>query len=130
MNKNLTLFEDCDLEQAIEKKFKKYILEVDDAIEAYGFKRTSYIDYAEDSIFKVQNSTKKNFKEHGSSILFTNLLESSLNNVVDNIINYTIEDTLIRNKNYPSDKLDKKASNLHEDLKFLNERLLNSFKTI
>lgn len=130
MNKHLVLFENCDLDKTIEKKFKKYILEVDDAIEAHGFKGTSYIDYAEDSIFKLQNSTKKNFKEHGSSILFTNLLESSLNNVIDNIVNYTIEDTLIRNKNYPSEKLDKKAYNLHEDLKFLNERLLNSFKTL
>ena len=79
MNKKLIFFERTDIDKAIDKKFKKYTLEVDDAIEAHGFKATSYIDYAEDSILKLQDATKKHFKEHGHGLLFTNLLENSLN---------------------------------------------------
>lgn len=116
------------MDKAIDKKFKKYTLEVDDAIEAHGFKATSYIDYAEDSISRVQASTKKHFLEHG--LLFTNLLEVSLNDTVKDIVNYTFEDASNRNMNYTPEKLKEKATNLHEDLKFLNERLLNSFKTL
>lgn len=130
MNKDLIFFEKCDLNNSIEKKFKKYILEVDDAIEAHGFKKTSYIDYAEDKILNLQNSAQKYIKEHGSSILFTNLLEKSLSKVAEDIVNYTIEDVPIRNIYYSPEKLNKKAFYLHQDLKFLNERLLNSFKDI
>ena len=32
------------MDKKIEKIFRKYILEVDDAIEAHGFKSASYID--------------------------------------------------------------------------------------
>lgn len=38
MNKKLIFFERTDIDEAINKKFKKYTLEVDDAIEAYGLK--------------------------------------------------------------------------------------------
>ena len=115
------------MEKIIEKNFKKYILEVDDAIESHGFTLTSYIDYAETNIYEVENSTKKYFKEHGSSLLFKNLLETSLNDTVSNIVQYTFENALTRNTNYTSEQLKEKTVNLHEDLKFLNTRLLNSF---
>ena len=130
MNKDLICFEKTDLENTIEKKFKKYTLEVDDAIEAHGFNFATYIDYAEDSIFELQDSIKKHFKNYGSSLLFTNLLETSLNETVNNIANYTLEDALTRRTNYTSEKLKEKVFNLHEDLKFINTRLLNSFKSL
>lgn len=128
MNKRLIFFEQADIDKAIDKKFKKYTLEVDDAIEAHGFKATSYIDYAEDTISKLQDSTKKHFKEHGSSLLFHNLLESSLEETAKDIVNYTLEDATNRNINYNTDKLKEKAINLHEDLRFLNVRLMDSLK--
>lgn len=128
MSKDLMFLEKCNLDETIEKKFKKYILEVSDAIEAYGFKMTSYTDYAKESILELQDSVKNNFKEYGSNLLFTNLLENSLDDVVQDIVNYTIEDTSIRNTIYSPEKLNEKTFNLYQDLKFLNERLLNSFK--
>lgn len=79
---------------------------------------------------KLQASTKKHFREHGHSLLFTNLLEVSLNDTVDDIVNYTFEDASNRNINYTPEKLKEKTFNLHQDLKFLNERLLNSFKIL
>lgn len=130
MNKKLIFFERTDIDKAIDKKFRKYTLEVDDAIEAHGFKATSYIDYAEDSILKLQDSTKRDFKEHGHGLLFTNLLETSLNNTVEDIVNYTFEDAVNRNTNHTTEKLKEKTISLHDDLKFLNERLLNSFKIL
>ena len=130
MNKKLIFFERTDIDKAIDKKFRKYTLEVDDAIEAHGFKATSYIDYAEDSILKLQDSTKRDFKEHGHGLLFTNLLETSLNNTVEDIVNYTFEDAVNRNTNHTTEKLKEKTISLYDDLKFLNERLLNSFKIL
>ena len=125
MNNNLIVSEK---ELSIEKNFKKYILEVDDAIEAHGFKTTSYIDYAEDSILKIQDSTKAHFKKYGSSLLFTNLLETSLNSVATDITNITLENELNKTNDFQIQKLNEKINNLHEDLQFLNSRLLNSFK--
>lgn len=116
------------MDKTIEKNFKKYILEVDDAIESHGFSLSSYIDYAENNINELEASTKKHFKEHGSSTLFTNLLETSLNDTISNIVNYTFENALTRNtNNYTQEQLKEKTINLHEDLKFINKRFLNSF---
>lgn len=128
MNNDLSNLEIADMDKTIEKVFKKYILEVDDTIEAHGFKATSNIDYAEDSILELQKVVKTNYKEHGPSLLFKNLLEMSLSNTATDIVNYTVEDALTRNNRYTQEKIEEKAINLHEDLKFLNERLLNSFE--
>lgn len=118
-----------DLDKSIEKAIKKYILEVDDAIEAHGFKATSYIDYAEDSISELGLAIKQQFKENHKSLLFTNL-ENSLNNTTENIVNYTIADASSRNVGFPNEKLAEKASELNNTLVKLNTRFLNSLEQI
>lgn len=115
-----------NISQPLDKAIKKYILEVDDAIEAHGFKAASCIDYAEDTILEMENSIKKQYLEgNSSSLLFTNL-ENSLNETVNNIVNYTKEDTISRNTNFPNEKLDEKLNNLHSSLVTLNSRFYNS----
>lgn len=128
MDKKLFFLEQTDTDKNIEKKFKKYILEIDDAIEAHGFKATSYIDYAEGHILELQDSIKEHYKEHGSSPLFKNLLESTLKDTTTNIVKYAFEEESKRNNEYNQEILKEKASKLHEDFMFLNQRLLNSFK--
>lgn len=118
-----------DLDKSIEKALKKYTLEVDDAIEAHGFKVTSYIDYAEDSISELGSSIKQQFKTTSSSLLFNNL-SNSLTSTTQNIVNYTINDARSRNTNYFNEKLDKNASELYNTLGMLNTRFLNDLKQI
>ena len=130
MNKELIFFERTDKNKAIDKKFKKYILEVDDAIEAHGFKAASYIDFAEEYIGKLQDVTKNHFKKHGNSLLFNNLLMSSLEETAQNIVDHTFENTVMRNVHYNEEKLKEKTDNLYQDLKFLNERLLKQFEIL
>lgn len=115
------------MDKTIEKNFKKYILEVDDALDSYGFNSSSYIDFAENNILELQDSTKKHFKEHGHNLLFTNLLEASLNDTINNIVSYTLENAKTKNTTYTLEQLHEKTTNLHEDLKFINTRLLDSF---
>lgn len=130
MEKNLNDTLEVDLDKSIERAIKKYTLEVDDAIEAYGFKATSYIDYAEDSISKLENKIKKQFrKENNSSILFTNL-ENSLKDTVKDIVDYTIEETNFRNNNCSNEKVEKKALELHGLLSELNLNFLNALEVI
>ena len=114
------------MDKTIEKNFKKYLLEVDDAIESHGFKASSYIDFAENNILELQLSTQKAFKENHDNLLFKNLLETSLNDTIYTIVKHTYEDAQTR-ENYTTEQLEKKTNHLHEDLKFLNTRLLNSF---
>ena len=130
MNKKLIFFERTDIDKAIDKKFKKYTLEVDDAIEAHGFKAASYIDFAEDNIGRLQDVTKNHFRKHGNSLLFTNLLTTSLEETAQSIVNHTFENTVMRDEYYNEEKLKEKTYNLHEDLKFLNERLLKEFEIL
>ena len=114
------------MDKTIEKNFKKYLLEVDDAIESHGFKASSYIDFAETNILELQLSTQKSFKENGENSLFKNLLKTSLNDTIQAIVKHTYENAQSR-ENYTSEQLESKTQNLHDDLKFLNTRLLNSF---
>lgn len=111
--------------KTIEKAIRKYTLEVDDAIEAHGFKATSCIDYAEDVISELGTSIKKHYLENNSNLLFNNL-ENSLNETVNNIVNYTKEDTLLRNPNFSNEKIVGKADALHSALMSLNLRFYNS----
>lgn len=115
------------MDKTIEKNFKKYILEVDDALDSYGFNSSSYIDFAENNILELQDSTKKHFKEHGHNLLFTNLLETSLNDTINTIVSHTLENAKNKTTTYTIEQLQEKTTNLHEDLKFINTRLLDSF---
>lgn len=130
MEQNLNNTQEIDLNKSIERAIKKYTLEVDDAIEAHGFKAASYIDYAENTISELEFSIKKQLKTHSSNILFVNL-ENSLNDTVKNIVNYTIEDANFRNNNCSTeriDKIEKKATDLHSALNQLNTRFLTSLE--
>lgn len=119
------------MDKKIEKIFRKYILEVDDAIEAHGFKSASYIDYAENSIVELQDSIKKQINEHGSLITFCNL-QNHLNRTAQNIVDFTKQTAYEKNNNntYLYEKITDKANNLRNDLDFLNTRLINSFENI
>lgn len=117
-----------DFNKSIEKAIKKYTLEVDDAIEAHGFKAKSCIDYAENVISELETSIKKHFEFSNSDLLFKNL-ESSLNDTTQNIIKHTKEDAICR-KHHSFEKIDKKTNELHSSLSLLNKRLLNSLETI
>lgn len=119
----------CDLNKSIEKNFRKYTLEVDDAIEAHGFKASSYIDYAESRIEELENAVKKQVHENGVDMLFTNL-ESALKNTVTNITDHTRQTAYERNDNHLYEKIDNKVDELHNLLGFLNTRLINSFENI
>lgn len=128
MEHNIDTNINLDLNKSIEKAIKKYTLEVDDAIEAHGFKATSCIDYAEDVISELEHSIKQHFESTSSDLLFKNL-ENSLNHTVQNIINYTKEDAIYR-KHHSFDKIDKKTNELHSALSTLNTRFLNSLEMI
>lgn len=117
-----------DFNKSIEKAIKKYTLEVNDAIEAYGFKAKSCTDYAENVISDLEVSIKQNFETNNSGLLFKNL-ENSLNTTTQNIINHTKEDAINR-QHHSFDKIDKKTNELHSSLALLNARLLNSLETI
>lgn len=116
---------DQNFNKTIEKAIRKYTLEVDDAIEAHGFNATSCIDYAEDLISELGNSIKKHYLENNSSLLFTNL-EKKLDETVNNIVNYTKEDALLRNPNFSNEKIIGKTDALHSSLMSLNSRFYNS----
>lgn len=120
---------ECDLNKSIEKNFRKYTLEVDDAIEAHGFKASSYIDYAENRIEELESSVKKQVNEHGIEMLFVNL-ENSLKTTINNIVDHTREIAYERNGDYLYEKIDNKADELHSLLGLLNTRLINSFENI
>lgn len=117
-----------DSNKSIEKAIKKYTLEVDDAIEAHGFKIASCIDYAENAISDLEISIKKSFESNSSSLLFKNL-EDSLKTTTQNIINHTKEDALLR-KHHSFDKIDKKTNELQSTLSTLNARFLTSLETL
>lgn len=117
-----------DFNKSIEKAIKKYTLEVDDAIEAHGFKAKSCIDYAENVISELEASIKNHFEFASSDLLFKNL-ENSLNDTTQNIVNHTKEDAMHR-KHHSFDKIDKNTNELHSSLALLNARLLNSLETI
>lgn len=113
---------------SIEKAIRKYRLEVDDAIEAHGFKATSCIDYAEDVISELGEHIKTNFDTDAPDLLFKNL-EVSLNDTIQNIVDYTKEDAIYRNYLH-TEKIDKKVNELHSVLTTLNTRFLTSLERI
>lgn len=118
------------MDKKIEKIFKKYTLEVDDAIEAHGFKSSSYIDYAENTIAELQDSIKKQVNEYGSEITLSNL-QNHLNTTAQDIVDYTKQTAYEKNNNtYLYEKITDKIDNLRNDLDFLNTRLINSFENI
>lgn len=119
----------CDLNKSIEKNFRKYTLEVDDAIEAHGFKASSYIDYAENEIEELESAVKKQVNENGIDMLLANL-EYALKNTITNITDYTRQTAYERNDNHLYEKIDNKVDELHNILGFLNTRLINSFENI
>ena len=86
------------MDKKIEKIFKKYTLEVDDAIEAHGFKSSSYIDYAENTIAELQDSIKKQVNEYGSEITLSNL-QNHLNTTAQDIVDYTKQTAYEKNNN-------------------------------
>ena len=126
MEQNFKNMQVADFNKSIEKALRKYTLEVDDAIEAHGFKATSCIDYAEDTISELGNYLKEN---GSSSLLFKNL-ENVLNETTNNIINYTKEDTFLRNNGYSNDKLEEKLEGLHSSLLSLNSRFYKSLEIL
>ncbi len=119
----------CDFNKSIEKNFRKYTLEVDDAIEAHGFKASSYIDYAENKIEELESSVKKQVNEYGINTMFANL-ENSLKNTINNIADHTRQTAYERNDNHLYEKIDNKVDELHSLLNHLNTRLINSFENI
>lgn len=129
MENNKIINLDTDLNKSIEKNFRKYTLEVDDAIEAHGFKASSYIDYAENRIEELENAVKIQVNENGMDMLFTNL-ESALKNTVTNITDHTRQTAYERNDNHLYEKIDNKVDELHSLLGLLNTRLINSFENI
>lgn len=129
MENNKIINLDTDLNKSIEKNFRKYTLEVDDAIEAHGFKASSYIDYAENRIEELENAVKIQVNENGIDMLFTNL-ESALKNTVTNITDHTRQTAYERNDNHLYEKIDNKVDELHSLLGLLNTRLINSFENI
>lgn len=129
MENNKIINLDTDLNKSIEKNFRKYTLEVDDAIEAHGFKASSYIDYAENRIEELENAVKIQVNENGIDMLFTNL-ESALKNTVTNITDHTRQTAYERNDNHLYEKIDNKVDELHSLLVLLNTRLINSFENI
>lgn len=126
MEQDLKNMQLLDFNKSIEKAIRKYTLEVDDAIEAHGFKATSCIDYAEDTISELETLLKKSYLENNSSNLLFKNLENSLNETVNNIVNYTKEDTFLRNNRFTNEKLEEKLDELHSSLLSLNSRFYNS----
>jgi hypothetical protein len=126
MEKKSTKALNVDLNESIEKVFKKYTLEVDDAIEAYGFRATSYIDYAEDTILELENQMKDQVNQHGAQSLFVNL-ENNLQSTVDDIVDYTVKTAYERNESY---NYERKAGELHSVLNDLNTRFISRIECI
>lgn len=118
-----------DLSKSIEKNFKKYTLEVDDAIEAHGFRASSYIDYAENTIEELEHSVKAQVNEYGFNTVFGNL-ENSLKNTVKQIIDYTRKTAYERSSEHLYEKIDTRADELNCVLDLLNTRFINSFERI
>jgi hypothetical protein len=118
-----------DSNELIRKIFRKYILEVDDAIEAHGFRATSYIDYAEDTIYELENKMQEQINTHGIKKQFVTL-EDNLQNAVDDIVENTKKTAYERNKNYDLEKIDKRAGELHTSLNSLNTRFINRMEKI
>lgn len=129
MENNKIINLDDDLNKSIEKNFRKYTLEVDDAIEAHGFKASSYIDYAENRIEELERAVKKQVNENGIDMLFTNL-EGALKSTVINITDHTRQTAYERNDDHLYEKIDNKVDELYNLLGFLNTRLINSFENI
>lgn len=111
----------------ISKIFKKYTLEVDDAIEAHGFTASSYIDYAENTIAELEISVKNQIDEHGLNSVLSNL-DNYLKNTSQNILNHTMETAYKRNNDYLHDKINDRIEDLNTCFKFLNTRVINSFE--
>lgn len=131
MEQNFKNMQLLDFNKSIEKAIKKYTLEVDDAIEAHGFKATSCIDYAEDTISELETTLKKHYLENNSSSLLFKNLEYSLNETANNIVNYTKEDALLRNNNFSnSEKIEERTDLLHSSLMNLNSRFYDSLRTL
>jgi hypothetical protein len=120
---------DVDLNEVIGKVFKKYILEVDDAIEAYGFKATSYIDYAEDTISELEGKMKKEINLQGIKKQFLSL-EDNLQVAVNNIVENTKKTAYERKEIYNCEQIEKKACELHSSLNSLNTRFINRMEEI
>ncbi len=118
-----------DLNKSIEKNFRKYTLEVDDAIEAHGFKASSYIDYAENTIEELEHTVKKQVNEHGMNIMFGNL-ENSLKNVAQKIVDHTKQVAYERSADHLYEKIDLRADELTSVLDLLNTRFINSMESI
>ncbi len=125
MEQNLKNIKLLDFNKSIEKAIRKYTLEVDDAIEAHGFKATSCIDYAEDTISELESVLKKHYLENNSSSLLFKNLENTLNETINNIVNYTKEDALGRNTFFSEEKIENKIEELHSSLLSLNSRFYN-----
>lgn len=125
MNKTNIQNLNVDLEKSIEKVFKKYILEVDDAIEAHGFKASTYIDYAEDTIFELKDCVKKQLSENGREYVIENL-EENLENTITDIVKYTKQTSIERKEHYSEDKLIQKSEQLQVLLNNLNQRCITS----
>lgn len=130
MEQDLKNMQLLDFNKSIEKAIKKYTLEVDDAIEAHGFKATSCIDYAEDTISELENLLKKHYLENNSSSLLFKNLENSLNETATNIVNYTKEDTFLRNNCFSNEKIEERLEELHSSLLSLNSRFYNSLRIL
>jgi hypothetical protein len=116
-------------DRTLEKVFKKYILEVDDAIEAHGFKAASYVDYAEDIIFELKNNMQEQATTYGYNMIFVDL-EDNLNNTISNIVNYTKQTAFERKEIHSADKIEKQSNELYTLLNKLNIRFINSLKTL
>lgn len=118
-----------DLNKSIEKNFRKYTLEVDDAIEAHGFRASSYIDYAENTIEELEHSVKKQVNEHGVNVMFENL-ENSLKCVAQKIVDHTKQVAYERSSDYLYEKIDTRTDELTSILDHLNTRFINSMENI
>lgn len=129
MENNKIINLDTDLNKSIEKNFRKYTLEVDDAIEAHGFRASSYIDYAENTIEELEYSVKKEIDEHGVNTMFENL-ENSLKRVAQKIVDHTKQVAYERNGDHLYEKIDTKTDELTSVLDLLNTRFINSMESI
>jgi uncharacterized UPF0160 family protein len=127
-NNNINTLEKTS-DKSLEKVFKKYILEVDDAIEAHGFKASSYVDYAEDIISELKNSMQQQATTYGYNMIFIDL-EDNLNNTISNIVNYTKQTAYERKEIHSTEKIEKQSNELYTLLSKLNTRFINSLETI
>jgi poly-D-alanine transfer protein DltD len=119
----------ADSNDLIEKIFRKYILEVDDAIEAHGFKATSYIDYAEDTISELENKMKEEINLQGIKKQFLSL-EDNLKTTVNDIVENTKKTAYERKEIYNCEQIEKKADELYTSLNSLNTRFINRMEAL